>query len=242
MNKEFSCGAVVFRREGPVTMYLLVYSPRSKRWGFPKGHIEPGESEKEAALREIWEETGLQDLRFIDGFREEKIYKTLSSREPYKGQDIEKHSTYYLCETKEKEVTVDTEEIAEYKWLARHDAIKLLAFDSLKDLLNKAESYSHMEIPKNTKWKRIAIGRRLDRYVLNPSEYKLPYYEVKWIDLAGDDHEVYFVIPGNYFGLWSDRRETIDVCNKYAPGPYYDHIKAIKSDSRKRGLPAEVEK
>jgi bis(5'-nucleosidyl)-tetraphosphatase len=241
MNKEFSYGAIVFRREGYVTKYLMVYSERNKIWEFPKGHVENGETEREAALREVREETGISNLKFIDGFREEDVYTAESNRGPYKGQDIEKHSIYYLCETQAVNIVVDAGEITDYKWVARHEALPLLAFDSLKQLLNKAEAYSHMEFPKDAKWKKIAIDRRLDRYVLDPSKYKLPYYEVKWIDLAGDDHEVHFVIPGDYIGLWKGSKETIDVCNKYAAGPYYDHLKAIRADSRKRGLPSEIE-
>ncbi len=247
MGKEFSAGAIIFRKPENWALFLLVYSKRNKIWCFPKGHIEPEESEKEAALREIKEETGISDLRFVDGFREEDIYKTKSNRGKHEGEIIEKHSIYFLCETSSglssEDIVVDGSEIADYKWLSLSDAKKLLTFDSLIVLVKKAEVFAHLDIPKNTQWKRIAISHKIDRYVLDISKYTLPYYEVQRIDIGGDDHRVYFVVPGNHFGMpyGKDIRDLIDECSKYWKGPYYDHIKAIKEDSKKRGLPSDIE-
>ena len=242
MNKEFSCGAVVFRREGHVTTYLMIYSGRSKAWGFPKGHTESGESEKETALREIQEETGIRDLKFIDGFREENVYTAKSNRGQYNGQDIEKLSIYYLCETQAKDVVVDAKEITGYKWLPIREAEKLLTFDSLKQILRRAERFSHVTIPLQEKWKRVAISHKIDRYVLYYSNHELPYYEVEWIGLGREDHNVYFIVPRNSLGVWTPtKRDLIDNCNPYGFGPYYDHLKAIREDSRKRGLPSDLE-
>ena len=64
---EKSCGAVVFRAAEGVVQYLLVRGHEGF-WGFPKGHVEAGESEQATALREIREETGL-DVALVDGFR-----------------------------------------------------------------------------------------------------------------------------------------------------------------------------
>jgi len=38
---------------------LLVHRPRYHDWTFPKGKVKDGESDEEAAVREVWEETGL---------------------------------------------------------------------------------------------------------------------------------------------------------------------------------------
>jgi len=40
--------------------YLLVYGKKSQKWGFPKGHMEKGETEEQTALREFYEETGIR--------------------------------------------------------------------------------------------------------------------------------------------------------------------------------------
>lgn len=140
MNKEYSAGAAVFRREAGRILFLLVYSNRTKIWGFPKGHIEPGESELDAARREIREETGLTSFRQVQGFRREEVYGTVSRRAPYAGQKIEKHAAYYLFETAEERVTIDGDEIGEYRWLGLDEALPLLAFDGLKAALTTADA------------------------------------------------------------------------------------------------------
>jgi len=151
VDKEFSTGAIIFRKEKEQTLFLLIYSGRNRIWGFPKGHIEPGEAEKDAALREVKEETGIAELRFVDGFREEDIYQAVSNRGPYRGNTIEKHSVYFLCETKIMGIVVDASEIADHKWLGIIEAEKLLIFDSLKRILRKAEVFAHAKIPRLTK-------------------------------------------------------------------------------------------
>ena len=67
MKYEVSCGAVVFTQQDGKTKYVIIKSTEGY-YGFPKGHIESGESEEETALREIREETGL-NVNIINGFR-----------------------------------------------------------------------------------------------------------------------------------------------------------------------------
>lgn len=54
-----SCGVIPYRTTETQREYLIVLQAYSQCWSFPKGHMEPGESEEETALRELWEETGL---------------------------------------------------------------------------------------------------------------------------------------------------------------------------------------
>jgi len=104
MNKEFSAGAVIFKKESANIFFLIIYSSRNKIWGFPKGHLEQGETAKEAAIREIKEEVGFENLHFIDGFKEKVMYETTSKRPPFKGEKIEKYVTYFLCEIKNQDI------------------------------------------------------------------------------------------------------------------------------------------
>jgi 8-oxo-dGTP pyrophosphatase MutT (NUDIX family) len=53
-------GLVRRRHEDGTDQILLVHRPRYDDWSFPKGKLEPGESDEEAAIREVEEETGLQ--------------------------------------------------------------------------------------------------------------------------------------------------------------------------------------
>lgn len=48
----------------------LVQSRRSGFWTFPKGHVDEGETDEEAARREIAEEAGLSDLELLDDLGE----------------------------------------------------------------------------------------------------------------------------------------------------------------------------
>ena len=70
MNYEYSCGAVVFTRIGGRPHYVLVRAKDQPVGchGFPKGHMEAGETEEQTALREIYEETGLR-VTLLPGFR-----------------------------------------------------------------------------------------------------------------------------------------------------------------------------
>ena len=65
---EKSCGAIIFN-EGKV----LVVKQTSGFYGFRKGHVEIGETEKETAIREVKEETGL-DIKIISDKRYTQSY------------------------------------------------------------------------------------------------------------------------------------------------------------------------
>jgi periplasmic divalent cation tolerance protein len=61
MKITTSAGGVVLNTKGEV----LVVNQNHDSWSLPKGHLEPNESPREAALREIEEESGLKDLHYL---------------------------------------------------------------------------------------------------------------------------------------------------------------------------------
>jgi len=54
-----SCGVLPYRTDRGTREYLIVFEEFSQCWSLPKGHMEPGETEQQTALRELFEETGL---------------------------------------------------------------------------------------------------------------------------------------------------------------------------------------
>ena len=56
---EKSCGVLPYRMVDGQQKFLLVFETYSKCWSLPKGHIEAGETDVQAAMRELYEETGL---------------------------------------------------------------------------------------------------------------------------------------------------------------------------------------
>jgi 8-oxo-dGTP diphosphatase len=55
-----AAGAVVLRRRSGRSQVLLVHRPKYDDWSFPKGKLDPGETIRSAAVREVFEETGLE--------------------------------------------------------------------------------------------------------------------------------------------------------------------------------------
>jgi 8-oxo-dGTP pyrophosphatase MutT (NUDIX family) len=138
MLKEYSYGAVIYRAGNGRPEFLLVKSKRSGRWGFPKGHIEKGETEIQTAEREIFEETGLKDIKFIEGFREEDVYIIDGTLPETKGRIAEKHSVYFLAEALSADLSFDKEEISEIKWAGLDEMQKLLYFPNQKKMAKHA--------------------------------------------------------------------------------------------------------
>lgn len=129
---ECSCGAVVYRIINGEIRYLLIKNKRSANWGFPKGHMERGESETETAYREIFEETGIR-AEFLPDFRYKSEY-SIQGR-------IEKKVIIFLATTKDTNTIIQREEIEEYLWLKYDKAMNSLKFPNDKFLLNKAREY-----------------------------------------------------------------------------------------------------
>jgi len=134
MVTEKSAGAVVFHR-GKKIEYLLLLSTF---WGFPKGHLEAGENEREAALREIREETGLA-VTLLNGFRAQDEYDYARDSER-----IHKVAVFFLAEAKHRESKISWEH-SEMAWLAFDDALARLTYENGHAILRKADEFLKRE-------------------------------------------------------------------------------------------------
>lgn len=130
---EKSCGLILFRKETE-NLFLLLHYPGG-HWDFPKGHIEPNETEEQTAIRELTEETGITDITIIPGFREPMDYKYLRA-----GKPSHKQVVYFLAETSEQDIKISHEHQG-HIWLPYDQALNHLTFDNAKNLLTKAKNH-----------------------------------------------------------------------------------------------------
>ena len=142
MPSEKSCGAVIFRRNGANKYLLLHYE--GGHWDFVKGHVEQKESEKETVRRETEEETGITDLRFIEGYREPISYYYRRA-----GKTVRKDVIFYLLETKTENVRLSREHVG-FDWMTYDGAMERLTYKNAKDTLQKAHTFlEELDVQRN---------------------------------------------------------------------------------------------
>lgn len=125
MKKEKSCGTIIIDSNKRV---LLV--KQKLGWvGFPKGHMEQGETEIETARRETKEETNL------DVIVDEKKRYTISY---ITSTQIDKEVVYFRAKPISYSLLPQEAEIAEIMWVDIDEAKPYLSFDNLKQLWQNA--------------------------------------------------------------------------------------------------------
>ena len=132
MSAEYSAGGLVTREGKPGREILMVFvqKPTGSRWTFPKGHIDPGETEPQAALREVLEETGWKCELASESLFERVQYPFQKS-----GRKIDKHVVWYRMKPLEKVGEPDPDEIANCEWVLLADAAKRVEYPSDKKLV-----------------------------------------------------------------------------------------------------------
>jgi 8-oxo-dGTP diphosphatase len=123
VSDEVQAAGGVIVRDGRVA---LVHRPRYDDWTLPKGKLEPEEESEQAALREVWEETG---LRCRLGRELEPTTYT-----DHKGRP--KRVRYWMMEPESGEFAPN-EEVDELRWLGPEQAEALLTHDRDRALLRE---------------------------------------------------------------------------------------------------------
>jgi len=131
MIEETSSGVVLFRKENEKILFLLLHYP-SGHWDFVKGKMEKGESPHETAVRETKEETGINDVKFLDNFEEWIQYNF-----QFEGELVHKKVVFFLGETKTKDVKISHEHL-NYTWMDYTTAMEKTTFDNAKTVLSKS--------------------------------------------------------------------------------------------------------
>jgi len=132
-EKEVSAGIITFRCSSGKVEYLLLKHANGGHWSFPKGHLEEGEGTKEAALRELREETGLAVKSFSRGFEERTHYSFERD-----GLSVAKTVVYYLARAESGSSIELSAEHLDYRWLDYRSAREVVTYENDRQLLDAA--------------------------------------------------------------------------------------------------------
>lgn len=142
--RETSAGAVVFRVSPRGTRQFLLLQYRAGHWEFPRGHIEKGETEEQAARREIREETGLTDVRMVSGVRATMQFGYVARGEEYRSRKREKacaavwKRVIFLAAQVPADVVVRiSHEHTDYRWADYGQAMDTLTFRNARGVLSR---------------------------------------------------------------------------------------------------------
>ena len=138
MADEKSCGAIVFTYEDGIRKYVIIRGTGMYQGfcGFPKGHMEAGETEQETALREVKEETGLE-VTLLEGFRETDEHFLAREGRP----NDRKTNVYFLAEYSEQDIKRQESEVSEIVLLDYETALQSLQSAESRRELEAAEKY-----------------------------------------------------------------------------------------------------
>lgn len=129
VRRERSAGGIVVRWR-PQPEVLLIHD-RFGRWSLPKGHVEPGETDEAAALREIAEETGLRG-RLLAKVGETR-YSFVAG-----GTPVEKTVAYFLIAAEDGDARPQPGEVAALRWVRASEAAREVGYENLRPLVRRA--------------------------------------------------------------------------------------------------------
>lgn len=126
MKQEKSCGAIVELDE----KILIIQQKKSGTFGFPKGHMLPGETETETAIREVKEETNID----IEVFKDKRY-----SLSYIQNGNINKEVVYFLAVPKKDfKLSKQEAEISNIFWIDKEKVSDTLTYENLKNIWNQA--------------------------------------------------------------------------------------------------------
>lgn len=132
MNRHFCASVFVI---DPVELkILLVNHKKFDKWVQPGGHIEDGETPEEAALREVYEETGLKVNLIGKRFpREDDFIRPLGiQKNRNKKGDLHIDITYLAIPTNRLDVVINQEENSDVRWFSRNELENIKVFPDIK--------------------------------------------------------------------------------------------------------------
>ena len=119
-----AAGGVVVRGTDGEARVLLVHRPAYDDWTFPKGKVDPGESDEDCAVREVEEETGLRCV----------LGRELPSTEYDDARGRPKVVRYWVMDVAGGELRFE-HEVDEARWVTVGEAEELLSYERDVDVL-----------------------------------------------------------------------------------------------------------
>lgn len=127
-----AAGCIAYTYDQAGELRILLIHDKYGRWALPKGHVQPGESEPDAAAREVHEETG---LRGSLGPLVERI-SYLAQKD---GHVVEKQVAFFLMRTDHQAATPQADEgIAAADWFAPAEAQERIGYEQVRAVLARA--------------------------------------------------------------------------------------------------------
>ena len=138
MADEKSCGVIVYTYENNVRKYVILRGVGMYQGycGFPKGHMEEGETERETAIREVKEETGL-DVVLFDDFRTVDEHTLAREGRP----NDKKMNVYFLAEYCDQKLVPQKSEVSEIILMDYQEAFESFQYEESKRELTEADKY-----------------------------------------------------------------------------------------------------
>jgi 8-oxo-dGTP pyrophosphatase MutT (NUDIX family) len=138
LEREFSAGGVLVKtlKGRPHVAAIRPQGRAEGVWALPKGNIDPGEKPEETALREVFEETGVEG-KLVEKLGDVKYVYTRRG-----GLRVFKVVSFYLVAAGRGRLGEIEErmriEVAEARWLPLEEAPKLLAYGGEREMARKA--------------------------------------------------------------------------------------------------------
>ncbi len=130
MARIESAGAVLYTEDDGIRRYVLVVE-KNNSVGLPKGHVEPGETLAETALREVWEETGICAILHT-------MQPVIVDEYPIAGGDT-KRVSWFVAHYHDQVPNADTTQVLGVHVLPYREALSMLTYGSTRAILREIE-------------------------------------------------------------------------------------------------------